>query len=271
MANLIIHKDVYNTTLLLQEGKSVSPRKAQVTITTLLGIVIIFVVTSLSFLYQYQLQAKQQLEPTVMLPLYVQEVYSYVLSCVRNIAPVGIAMLGTQSGYYEKPPFPLNTQETTLAYYIIKNESHVPSSEEIGYQLALMIEDTLPVCTDFSRFPSLLIKPADQDVNVLVRENDVLVKVNYPLAIVKGAQTVNLNEPYTVTLPVRLKKIHQEVSAIVRKDLLQQGAYDLVFLLNTGLDVALIPYNEHTVIYAVTDASSQINGIPYTFIFANEK
>ncbi len=248
-----------------------SSRKAQVTVATLLGIVILFAVASLSFLYQYQIQAKQRLEPTVMLPLHIQEVYSYVLSCVKNIAPVGIAMLGAQSGYYEKPPFPLNTQETTLAYYITKNESHVPSSEEMGHQLALMIEDTLPVCTDFSRFPSMLIKSTNPDVNVLLRENDVLVKVNYPLAIVKDTQIVNFNEPYTVTLPVRLKKIHQEISAIVRKDLLQQESYDLVFLLNTGFDVALIPYNEHTVIYAITDVSSQINGIPYTFLFANEK
>jgi hypothetical protein len=43
---------------------------------------------------------------------------------------------------------------------------------------------------------------------------------------------------------------------------------DLTYLLNTGMDVDILPFKKGTFVYSLTDKESKINDVTYTFVFA---
>ncbi len=243
-------------------------KRGQVTFFVLTGIALLFIVGSL--LYLRVQKQKTTLAPTIALPLHAQQVYSYVQSCLDDILPLGAFLLGKQSGFYRAPQDALRTNETIIAYYYKNSIKRVPTARDFENQFSLFIKDNLPLCVDFSRFPSLAITPGKVTSSITVRENNVDVQVTYPLKIEKESTVLALSKPYSSTLPLRITKILDAASKITQAAHEDPETIDLTLLLETDFDINLISYDNHTIIYAITDKQSMLRGVPYTFLFAHD-
>ena len=245
-------------------------KRGQVTFFTLAGIVLLLIVGSLVYLQVQKRREQQSIAPTLGLPPHAQKVYLYVQSCLDDILPLGVFLLGRQSGFYRPPQGALRTNETTLAYYYRNGVSHAPTARDVENQLSQFIKENLPPCIDFSRFPSLSITQKAVSPSVTLRDDDVNVQVVYPLMIKKDASSITINKPYTSTLTLRLTKILAAASQITEAAQKDPETIDLALLLETDFDVNIIQYDNRTIIYAITDKQSAIHDVPYTFLFAHE-
>ncbi len=245
-------------------------KRGQVTFFAIAGIVILLIAGSLVYLQVQKRREQQPIAPTLALPPYAQQVYLYVQSCIDDILPLGVFLLGRQSGFYRPLTGSLRTNETTLAYYYRNGVSHVPTARDVENQLSQFIKENLPLCIDFSRFPSLTITQKVVSPSVTLRDEDVYTQVAYPLMIKKDESSITINKPYTSTLSLRLTKILAAASQITEAAQKDPETIDLTLLLETDFDVNIIQYDDHTIIYAITDKQSTIHDIPYTFLFAHE-
>ncbi len=244
-------------------------KKAQVTGAAILGILLVLIISIT--LYLQRDNAKEEITQQLTLPPFAQQVATYIQSCIKETVPTGLYLIGKQSGYYIPPSNTIKTNEATIALYNNKGTTAIPTIQDIEKEMNLFMEENLPLCTDFSTFPSLTITQTKPTVTTTIRQDDILLKITYPITIEKATQSITLTTPFTTVFPIRLQSIHATASEIVAMTKKDPEDIDLLMLLDTDMDIAIIPHDSTTIIYSITDKKSQLNNIPYTFLFAHAR
>jgi hypothetical protein len=104
---------------------------------------------------------------------------------------------------------------------------------------------------------------------VIARENDIYVKLNYPVKISKGSTDIEISE-YTATIPVRLDYIYEVSRQVVAKTMADPEWVDMAFLSGFDAKVDIIPNDNSSFIYSITDQRSRAGDASFVFLFANK-
>lgn len=248
--------------------------KAQITLFLVLGVILLFVV-GIGIYFISNLQKEKivkKSEKAQQLNLETLPIKTYIDECIRKVAVESAYEFGQRQGYYDVPSPNLGTNSSNIAYYYFKSKNLVPQRHILEREFSKIVEENLLIdCTDFSIFDNLGFNVEFSDVNATAQifENQIIINVDYPLSIIKGA-TINSIDKFTYTLPFRVGHIIDISKELVNALVEEPYALDLTLLLNHDVDISVIHYDNCNDVYIIIDNESKMNPSDddYVFTFA---
>lgn len=204
----------------------------------------------------------------VTYPPEIQNVYSFVEECIEETGNDVVYNVGAGGGYYIPPEL---STPTGVPIYYSKGENYIPSKEQIENEISDFVGETLFFCTrNFADFPELEITQGEIKTKTAIKENEVILNVNYPISIIKAGSTTVLNEFKDIKIPVRLGVVYDSVKKF------NDAAINDSICLSCGMDIAIendlyvdmADYDTNTMIFVFRDENSIINNQTFSFVFA---
>lgn len=197
-------------------------RKAQLTVFVIIGLILMVSAA----LVLYYAGKRIPIEEILFVPIEAKPVHDFVTNCIDLVAKEALERLGTQGGYLTIPGIIAKTPssyipvdsgaifKTPLWYY--EGEDRVPSIQDIEREISAYIATQLRTCTrGFAAHPQFSIaEQANITATTTLTEDDVQIKVSWPLLLTKGETTTAIKD-FVVKEPVRLKKIWQTAKAVM--------------------------------------------------------
>ena len=133
---------------------------------------------------------------------------------IRTEAFEVIEKIGAQGGYLDVSGLSTKFEEGEVAYWGICQNKYAPSLNDIKLNIEKGLEQALNNLniTTYQGKPISLEKP--QDIEVIIRPDDVIVNIWMPTQI-EGFQ---INQPYTIVVPVELGKAYDFASNFVEEE-----------------------------------------------------
>ena len=219
-------------------------RKSQVTIFIILGVIILIAI-GLFVYYRAVLIPKEKTVIEEIAP-----VKDYIDSCISMIGKDGLDTLGLNGGFIYFPPEIDSKPYSYLAtspikelknpYWWYDGINNTPTLEFMREELSKYANDNIKECLgDFDALnDDFEIKEMGELSAVAkINENDVTFDVKYPIQIISRQNaTKTRKNKFKITLPVRLKKMHELANAIMgsqyREAFIEKKAMDLIVLDN---------------------------------------
>ena len=239
-------------------------RKAQVTLFIILGTLVLLVAGLL--LYASRV-AEPPTEDVARLPAQAQTVYQEVNHCIQTLSEDYLMLMGMEGGYLL-----LDIQPTRLTFplrdWLTDGKADIPTIERLEQDLAAILEDTIDYCATNVTHPNLqsLTPSGDRHVSVTFRDNDVLVRVNYPLRATFTGEAESAFALHTFTLPVRMRHILDIAADITRANAASPDTFSPDAFTTYDVDVTIRPGTTYW-IYSLIDYNSDLRGQPYQFTF----
>jgi hypothetical protein len=133
-----------------------------------------------------------------------------------------------------------------------------------------MLELRTFFCTrNFVEFPDWKVNQREIHAKTQIKEDQIIINVNYPLAVSKG-ETTYLFEDFEVDIPLRIGGAYEASKLYLGQE--EEGiCVDclLEIALKYDLYVDMIDYDEETTIFIVKD-DYELNGKTLRWVFANK-
>lgn len=209
--------------------------------------------------------------------LEILPITNYVESCIESVGKDSIIWIGQHGGYFELPNYAIESYQKELAYYFHIDSDIMPSKEEIEKELSKYVDEKIPACiNDFIDFKKqgFEIKQGKIKVNTLIKQRNVLFQMDFPLTIKKGEKETKLSSFSNSVKNIRLNTIYEVSKKIIEKQMRNANSLCLSCLLNlsltNGLSINLNKQYNNTIIITIDDFHSDVDSLPYKFIFANK-
>ncbi|MCX8194293.1 MAG: hypothetical protein N3G19_02960 [Candidatus Pacearchaeota archaeon] len=241
-------------------------KKGQVTLFIIIAILIVAVAVAGYFIYQNYQKVRQERFAAEVAPI-----KAYVEDCLMKTGKDALILVGMQGGFIE-PKLKVEAGEWNISYWIYNGQDKTPSLETISNEISKHIETFLPFCTmAFYGFQNTyIIDEGTVKATTTFRPGEVKITVKWPLIIARKMNNEKVRiEDFSVKLLVNLLDIYNLASKIVENEKSSQYL-DLEMLANSNFDIAIMPYDNKTLIYAISDNKSIIYNAPYTFMFATK-
>ena len=233
-------------------------------------------------------------------PGYADALKAYAESCIRMTGAEALFnRIGLNGGYidpdgdpeYGEEGLPQNAPPPALyldnkvPYYLQKAseagsetayDTFVPSLDWIGRKLGNYIAVEFEKCFDTGVFEdtglNIIMPRKDIRVNVDINENDIYIKLEYPLTIKKGSVQTKLDS-FAATLPIRLKALHDSATAIIENiKNSQPNSYNItqdcrIYDKNGNTNVYARELGQGTKIIQFYDYSTYLEHYVNTYIF----
>ncbi|MBL7100424.1 MAG: hypothetical protein ISS23_00550 [Nanoarchaeota archaeon] len=247
-------------------------RKGQVTLFVILGLVL---ATSLILLIFFKMDTlKSYIGPSkkVAVSPQVQNIDSFVKECIRTTGYEALWLTGQQGGYFRVPKL---STGLGIPYYFANGKSYMPSKERIEKEISSYMNMGLFFCTkNFVDFPGLDVNQGRVVTKTEIKDDEIVLNVEYPLVITKEYTSFNLKEFKDIKIPVRLGVVYDVIDEIMQEQLRNKDTICLSCLINLGIEKDLhidaTDYGSDPVIFTLQDKKSQIDNEPYEFMFANK-
>ena len=237
--------------------------KGQVTLFIIMAIVIVIIGTIFFFLYKQQLKQAEISEAELV------SVKSYFKDRINYATENSLLLIGLQGGYRTYPYERLELQFNLIPFYYYSRNIKIPNKEQINHDLSEEIRGRLND-VQFNLTNLEIIKEQPQ---VLINLTDKTeIKIDYPLTIKKGKETITLLNSYEYQYNLNFEKFIN-ISQIIVKDISNNSIdINLELLLElqnkSQLIISPILYEEKTIIYRIYDNQTRINENPFEFDFA---
>ena len=217
-------------------------RKAQLSLIILIGIVLMIAV---AFVLYTTTRPKEVIFET---PLITREMTGRLLTCIDQVAVPGTYLLAYRGGMISDREPALRAEEETIAYHIYDGSRTAPSRHEMESDLASHIAVATLICLgqEATEHPPM-------DVNTTINEDQIIVKVHYPLAITSGDTTAILDDQ-TRSYPLRLGHLLDVEDKLL--GLIQNDSLPLDALSKLDAQADVLPYDNRTFIYTLAEPSS---------------
>ena len=210
-------------------------KKAQISLFVILGLVIVIAILFVWYLNSIKPE-KINFEKISENP-----VRTYVESCLDVTTRRALTNLGLRGGYIYLPQGikefePL--KPIVYLYYYGEYPAYISLLETGYYRLATLsswendiskyIYEELPKCiNDFEPLKEFgyEVDFKTPKPNVMIRDADVLVKLNYPLKITKDDKVMNIEE-FQIIIPLNLKDVHDEAERALNAIYLADASED---------------------------------------------
>lgn len=241
-------------------------KKGQVTIFIILSILI---VSSIVVFFVYK-NSKSTEKINLIPEAQLNSIRERAIQCVDLTGIDGIRLVGLQGGYVFPPKSSVQTNFSNIAYGYYNGRKTLPLLSTIQEEIASYVDMAFPLCFDKESFEEINISSSKISSKVKVYDDSVSIAVNYLLAISIENSTSLLKENYEREIPIRFGLIYKEANGIIQREIENSDYIDLSSLMNSEYEIAILPYSENIFVYSITDNRSQIDGVPYTFMFANK-
>jgi hypothetical protein len=124
-------------------------------------------------------------------PQEVQPIHDQIMQGFEDTSLIIIPENAWQSGYYKLGD---NVNPYGTTYYIYKSQTMMPSKEFIEDQLALAMDENIPLYINYDSISSdfVVIPQEVPKTKVIIEDEAIIFETNYPHSITKGNQTFNL-------------------------------------------------------------------------------
>jgi hypothetical protein len=213
---------------------------------------------------------EQQVLQTLGLPAFAEKIYLYVDSCVKQVSPPALQIWGKQSGYANPPVDAISHPQGKSAVYFDKGKDLMPTQEKMLEEGAKIIQEQVEACVQQHEFEGVSVVPTKAQAILIVTDNNIAIKLGYPMTIAKGTETIMLDKPYNLVIPIRLKNILLGAASIVTMEKKDPKNIDLTLLLEQDIDVKITPLNSTLLLYSLIDQQSNIKEEHFMWMFANK-
>ncbi len=246
-------------------------KRGQITLFVVLGIIILGVV-SLLFYYKDTVLSNLQevgILKGITLPQELEDLRSNIQKCVDDTFVSGLIVAGLNGGMIIPPEDYLKVETATIAYWNNYGKFQGPSLSSIGSEVKEYVEAVFPLCVNFEQYKKFTFNDAVPQATVNLGKDKANVVVNYKLTATQGDLKYDLFKPYSSEVPVRFGRIYNIATNVANYEIENPGKLDITYLLSTGMNVDVLTIDNETLVYAITDSSSSIEGIPYIFNIAS--
>lgn len=240
-------------------------KKGQISVFIILGITILAGIALMIYLRGTGIEEEEEAAAKRLanVPIELRPLYSYVDSCIRNVAEPGILLLGVQGGYIYSWNKTLETNYSSIAYGYYERKDVLPSLEFIKSEIDAHLKSSIGSCVNNSLFPDLEIITGAIANEIEILPDSVDIKFNYEITARKGDFAGELGE-FFIKIPIRLGYSYYVAEQIIQKQIEEPDYIDMTFLSGFDADVSIIPHNSSDLVYAITDNRS---GKHFTFLF----
>ncbi|MBI4016413.1 MAG: hypothetical protein HY363_01845 [Candidatus Aenigmarchaeota archaeon] len=200
-------------------------RRAQLTVFVIVGLVIMLSAA----IILYYASKRIPIEEVLLVPTEAKPVHDFVTNCIDIVAKEAVERLGTQGGYINLPGIIAKTPssyipvdssavfKTPLWYY--EGEDRTPSIQDIEQDISAYVTAQLRTCTKgFTSHQQFSVaEQANITTATTLTEEDVRIKVIWPLLLTKGQTTTSIKD-FAVKEQVKLKKIWKTAKAIMNSE-----------------------------------------------------
>ncbi len=240
-------------------------KKGQVTIFIIIGIMLLlFIVMGY---YLFTVGTLQKFTQTVTESSTMIDgktaVKTYTEACLRDVTQQGIIVLGAYGGIiYPDEETNLLATERTVVTYLLRDPDE--RKERMENDLELYVMENINICLDdFSSFPfSVAARPEKIEVQANMRENSIEMYLYYPLTITLESETGTI-EDFFATAQTTIQDMIIAADALIEQT--ESGTIDLT---NNAYQITAYPFDEKTMIFAITDEKNLIDGTPLLLFFA---
>lgn len=266
---LFLEKNIYSFNFF-----KLMSRKAQLTIFVIFGLIILAALTFLFFYKEniFELYSKTSILKSTSLSPQVQEIDSFVKSCIKDVGYEALYATGMQGGYFIPPKL---STELGVPYYFVYDKSYVPQKQTIETEIASYINSRLFFCTkNFASFKSFDIDQGRIVTRAEIKDNEVVLSVNYPITIAKDDTTFKLKTFKDIKIPIRLGLIYKAMNTVIKYQLEDKTSICISCLANMpledGMHIDMIDYGQDTIIFTIRDENTKEYKKPYMLVFANK-
>ena len=241
----------------MKRNKFLQNRKSQITFFILAGILMLLIAALAIYLGSEKTIKAPQLQD-------VESIKFYVNKCIKNKAESILDLVGIQGGYVVPDDY-LDANYSKIGYGFFNGESALPTIQEIEAQINKYFGEEIQSCSNATLFPGFDVSLNGYiTVNAKIVQNDVIIKIDYPLRISKGATIVEPHD-FETTIPVRLGNIHSILTGIINKTLEDEEWIDLAYLSGFDVKITILPYDKNSIVYSIEDKRGAKT---YTFLSA---
>ena len=247
---------------------SKNSKKAQITTFVIIGVVLVIIA---GFIF-YLIGEEAKVPGVEEVPVEARPLKIFVEECLSSTAIDGIKLAGVQGGYIDAPESALETDYSTIAYYYYEDENKIPTKAVIESQISSFVNRALDVClANFSYFKEqgFDVSTGEISTETTIRDNDVFVKIRYPITLIQEDKKTELDRYFT-TVPIRLGHVYDISKLITSKTIADPEWIDMTFLSEFDVKIDIIPHDEESFVYSITDEKSSVKGEPFIFLFANK-
>lgn len=241
-------------------------KRGQLTLIVIVGIVIVSALIGVILFSTNNTTFQPQNQET-------REIEEAVQECLKQRSIDAIRIIGLQGGNLRQPQQYIISEGQIIGYGYSNGEILLPEIENLQSEISDYIKATLPYCIDKEDFPQSQIQIGDPTAKTIIKKDNVEISAQLPLTIEENNKTYTIDRTFKTEIPIRLGRIYESARDIVVSTKQDPGYVDLSLLYSLGFFVGVYPYDNQTIIYAITDNESrdyEIDNIPYTFVFANK-
>lgn len=242
-------------------------KRGQITVFIIVGIIILVIIAST--LYITKTITVKKVEEEKYLPIPSESFEMYIDNCLEKSAINSIVILGLRGGDLQRTNV-LKTDFHNISYLLYGSENILPGLHTIEQSLSTFIEPLFMNCIDFSVFKGYDVSHNEPEFNFTIADNRVIVNLLWNVVIKQGKQQKEINK-FILTLPFRVKKMHELAGSIVENNKQLGGNVDIMAtqLAQAKTDISQVETvyikEENSLIYLLKDNST---GGFYHFLFA---
>jgi hypothetical protein len=260
-------------------------RKGQVTLFVVLGIIlVVLVAVFIAYRDTIMEQAgKVGIGSTLAMSNEAKQVQAGMGSCLKNVAEMGVILMGLQGGYTViDDRIKHTTSETVLNYYPYEGTAYfhysgqdlVPTKEMMAEQLAYFINANSKACE--TQYEAMEVNYGPIKTTAQINDDNIEISVTSPIKIIKEGKESTLKS-IDLTIPVRLGRIQSAAKEMVKEQIRAgKGGICTSCIANIAevneLKVDIDPVSGGTADWylVITDEKSKVGGQQYIFIFASK-
>lgn len=190
---------------------------------------------------------------------------TYLETCVTVITKDIIGVYGASAGQVYLTDNFINISGYEIPYLFdvsVKKLLNPTSILEQG------INDLVKRTCDYTVFEDqgFIIESENISLNLMMNKNEIVANIDYPVKITKSKQTKEIKN-FIVKIPVRLDYIIKSVNNITTSFADDPRNYDISYLESFDFETDIYDISSNDTIFIITDNKSNIDGMPYQFIF----
>ncbi len=244
-------------------------KRGQIALYFIIGIIILAIFI-LGYFFKDSIlnnSKENQITDTQNIPLLIQPINNFILSCIEKIGKDSLVLIGEHGGYYDLKK--INKNPNNISYYLINNNLIIPSKKTIENSLSLYINNNLKSCTkEFTDFKKdFVIKEGKIETKTTILDEKVNFNIKYDVEIKKETQNYNLNS-FNVDINNNLFKIYDSIVMSLNNhtnySLICISCLNDARILN-NLTIEVYNPSEKEGEYVFIDGKYSINNQPYKF------
>jgi|TARA_B100002003_G_scaffold142270_1_gene131635 hypothetical protein len=252
-------------------------KKGQITFFIILGIVLVVSFALIFYLFQNSTdKGESEIQQIQSFELSTSPINSYVESCIESVGEDAILWIGNHGGYFEVPTYNPDDYQGT-AYYFYVDRNIMPSKEKIEQELSKYMDSELFFCIrNFIAFEEMGFEIEQGKINTttMIRPNNVLFNVNFPIKISREQNTKQLVSFQGSINNVRLSTIYDVSKSIIYEQMNDYNSVCLSCIIDGGIEndlhIDISRGDNSSLLFTITDYNTIINDMPYEYRFANK-